>query len=108
MPDSVFDAWWAFAEGKANGFSFLALAVAVIAGNEAQSAERAVPAWSAWTAMVAGVVSFAGWGLGMWFGMGLGSVIWVFASVVMSAWCVWFGAALARSRVSAMPGVEER
>jgi hypothetical protein len=34
--------------------------------------------------MVAGVVSFAGWALGMWFGMGLGSVIWVFASVVMS------------------------
>jgi hypothetical protein len=104
----VFDVWWAFAQGKANGFAFLALAVAVIAGNEAQSAERAVPVWSAWIAIIASVVSFTGWALGMWFGMGLGGVIWVISSILMSAWSVWFGVALARSPVSAMPGVEER
>lgn len=104
----AFEAWWAFAEGKANGFSFLALAVALIAGAEAQSAERATPAWSAWTAMVAGVVSFTGWALGMWFGIALGSVIWVISSILMSAWGVWFGVALARSPVGAMPTFEER
>jgi hypothetical protein len=103
----VFDAWWAFAAGKANGFSFLALAVALIAGHEAQSAERATPAWSAWTAMVMGVVSFTGWALGMWFGVGPGSVIWVISSILMSAWGVWFGVALARSPVIAMPTLEE-
>ena len=47
----MFEAWWAFAEGKASGIAFFALAVAVISGNEAQSSERAVPAWSAWIAM---------------------------------------------------------
>ena len=104
----VFDAWWAFAEGKANGFSFLALAVALIAGNEAQSGERATSAWSAWTAMVAGVVSFTGWALGMWFGVRLGSVIWVISSILMSAWGVWFGVALTRSPRGAAPTVEER
>lgn len=104
----AFEAWWAFAEGKANGFSFLALAVALIAGAEAQSAERATPAWSAWTAMVAGVVSFTGWALGMWFGIPLGSVIWVISSILMSAWGVWFGVALARSPVGAMLTFEER
>jgi hypothetical protein len=104
----VFEAWWAFAEGKANGFSFLALAVALIAGNEAQSGERATSAWSAWTAMVAGVVSFTGWALGMWFGVRLGSVIWVISSILMSAWGVWFGVALTRSPRGAAPTVEER
>jgi hypothetical protein len=103
----VFDAWWAFAEGKANGFSFLALAVALIAGHEARSAERATPAWSAWIAVVAGVVSFTGWALGMWFGVGPGGVIWVVSSILMSAWGVWFGVALARSPVRAMRTVEE-
>ena len=104
----VFEAWWAFAEGKANGFSFLALAVALIAGNEAQSGERATSAWSAWTAMAAGVVSFTGWALGMWFGVRLGSVIWVISSILMSAWGVWFGVALTRSPRGAAPTVEER
>jgi hypothetical protein len=40
----MFEAWWAFAEGKANGIAFLALAIVVISGNEARSSERAVPA----------------------------------------------------------------
>lgn len=97
----VFEAWWAFAEGKATGFSFVALAVALIAGDDAHGAERATPAWSAWTGMVAGVVSFTGWALGMWFGIGLGNLLWVVSSILMSAWGVWFGVSLARSPLSA-------
>jgi hypothetical protein len=94
----MFEAWWVFAEGKASGIAFLALAVAVISGNEAQSSERAVPAWSAWIAMVSGVASFAGWALGRWFGVDFGNLLWVASSVLMSLWTLWFGFALTRSR----------
>ena len=92
----TFEAWWAFAEGKGNGFAFLALAVAGIAGHEARASAGATPAWSAWTAMVAGMTSFAGWVLGMWFGVGLGNLLWVVASLVMSLWTLWFGVVLTR------------
>jgi hypothetical protein len=64
------------AEGKATGFAFFALAVAVIAGNEG--------------------------GLGMWFGVGLGNLLWVAASIVMSMGTLWFGIALMRSRANAI------
>jgi hypothetical protein len=94
----MFEAWWAFAEGKATGIAFLALAVAVISGNEAQSSERAVPAWSAWIAMVSGFASFAGWALGRWFGVDFGNLLWVASSVLMSVWTLWFGVALMRAR----------
>jgi hypothetical protein len=94
----VFEAWWAFAEGKANGFAFVALAVAVISGNEARSSERAVPAWSAWIAMASGIASFAGWALGRWFGVNFGNLLWVTSSVLMNVWTFWFGFALMRSR----------
>lgn len=94
----TFAAWWAFAEGKAHGFAFMALAVAVVAGNEARSPGRFTPAWSAGVASVAGVASFAGWALGMWFEVAIGSLLWVIASLVMSVWALWFGAALARRR----------
>lgn len=97
----MFEAWWSFAEGKASGIAFFALAVAVISGNEAQSSERAVPAWSGWIAMVAGVASFAGWALGRWFGVDLGNLLWVASSTLMGAWLLWFGVALMRSRVDA-------
>lgn len=96
----MFEAWWAFAEGKASGIAFFALAVAVISGNETQSSERAVPAWSAWIAMVSGVASFAGWALGRWFGIDFGNLLWVASSVLMSVWTLWFGFALMRSRVN--------
>ena len=96
----MFEAWWAFAEGKASGIAFLALAVAVISGNEAQSSEHAVPAWSARIAMVSGVASFAGWALGRWFGVDIGNLLWVASSVLMSVWTLWFGVALMRSRVN--------
>lgn len=96
----TFEAWWAFAEGKATGFAFFALALAVIAGNEARRSERATPAWSAWVAMVAGVASFSGWALGMWFGVGLGNLLWAASSILMSLWTLWFGVALMRSRAN--------
>ena len=104
----MFAAWWAFAEGKATGFAFLALAVAVIADNEAQSTDGVTPAWAAWTAMVAGVASFTGWALGMWFGIGVGNLLWLAASILMSVWIVWFGVALTRSPVSALPTADAR
>lgn len=95
----IFEAWWAFAEGKANGFAILALAVAAIAGSETRSATGITPTWSAWIAVVAGVASFAGWALGMWFGVGLGNLLWVVASIGMSVWTLWFGIMLMRSPV---------
>ena len=97
----MFEAWWAFAEGKASGVAFLALAVAMISGNEAQSSERAVPAWSAWIAVVSAVASFAGWALGRWFGLDFGNLLWVVSSVLMSVWTFWFGFALMRSGADA-------
>jgi hypothetical protein len=102
----VFKAWWAFGAGKANGFAFLALAVAVIAGNDARIAEGATPVWSAWTATVVAIASFAGWALGMWFGVGLGNLLWLVSSILMSMWTVWFGVALTRSPAGVMSTVE--
>lgn len=106
--DAVFDAWWAFAEGMATGFAFLALAVAMIAGNEAGRADGVTPAWSAGTAMIAGVASFAGWALGMWFGVGFGNLLWLASSILMCLWIAWFGVALARSPASAASTVAAR
>lgn len=94
----TFHEWWAFAEGKANGFAFLVLAFAVIAGNEARSLEPATPAWAAWIAVVAGIASFTGWALGMWLGVGSGSLLWLTSAIAVSAWTLWFGVALTRSR----------
>jgi hypothetical protein len=96
----MFEAWWAFAEGKATGFAFLALAVAVISGAEAQSSERVVPVWSAWIGVVSGMASFAGWALGRWFGVDFGNLLWVVSSVLMNVWTLWFGFALMHPRVT--------
>jgi hypothetical protein len=98
--NEMFNVWWAFAEGMANGFAILALAVAVIAGNEARSSEGVTPKWSAWTAVVAGIASFAGWVLGMWFEIGIGNLIWVASTILMNVWTLWFGIILMRSRVN--------
>jgi hypothetical protein len=100
---ATFEAWWAFSEGKATGFMFLALAVAVIAGNEAQTTHRATPAWASYIAVVAGIGAFLGWPVGMWFGITLGSVIWIVASLVMSLWTLWFGLGLARPETGLRP-----
>lgn len=98
-----FEAWWAFAEGKATGFAVLALAVTVIAGNEARSPERAGPAWPTWVGMAAGVGSFFGWALGMWVGIAPASLVWVASSVVMSVWTLWFGIGLMRTAAAESP-----
>jgi hypothetical protein len=95
----AFEAWWAFAEGKATGFAFVALAVAIIAWNEFRSADRATPRWAAGVGAVAGIASFTGWALGMWMNVAAGSLLWVVASMVMSAFTFWFGVALVRERV---------
>lgn len=97
---AVFEAWWAYAEGMATGFTVLAIAVAAIAANEARDPERATPAWSAQVAMVAGIASFAGWALGMWLGVAIGNLLWLISSLLMSAWLVWLGVGLARSPVN--------
>lgn len=96
----TFEAWWAFAEGMGNGFAFFALAVAVIAGNEAQNTELVMPKWSSWIAVIAGVASFVGWILGMWFDMAPGNFLWLISSIIMSLWILWFGIALIRSQRS--------
>jgi hypothetical protein len=92
----TFEAWWAFAEGKATGFTFLALAVAVIAGGEARGSHRVTPMWASWIAVVAGLASFVGWALGIWLGVSLGNLLWVVSSLVMCLWTFWFGTALTR------------
>lgn len=97
--EAMFEAWWAFAEGKANGVMFLALAVAVIAGNEARTSS-ATPAWASWIAAVAGIASSAGWVLGMWLEVPPGNLLWVISSLVMSLWILWFGIAIAWTRQS--------
>jgi hypothetical protein len=102
--EETFAAWWRFAEGKANGFAFVALPVAVIAGNEARNLAGATPAWAARTAMVAGVASFTGWALGMWFEVAAGSLLWVTAAIVMSLWTLWFGVVLMRTPAAAPEG----
>lgn len=94
--EAMFRAWWQFAEGKASGFVFLALAVALIAGHEAHEPQRATPAWAAWIATAAGIGSFVGWALSMWLGIPAGSLLWVASSLVMCLWFLWFGVALAR------------
>lgn len=93
---AVFDAWWMFAEGKANGFAAMALAFTVIAVNEARTESGATPFWASSIAAVAGVASFSGWVLGMWLGLAFGAPIWVVGSIVMCLWLVWFGLSLAR------------
>lgn len=50
--EQTFFAWWAFAEGKATGFAFVALAIAAIAAHEARRAAGATPAWAARVGMV--------------------------------------------------------
>lgn len=92
----TFEAWWSFAEGMGSGFSFLALAVAVIAGHEARSGDGIGPTWAAWLGTVAGVGSFTGWALGIWMGIPSGNLLWAVSSMVMMAWTLWFGVGLAR------------
>ena len=101
---SQFEAWWSFAEGNGNGFSLPAVAVAVIAWNETKEPQRLVPKWSAAVGAGAGLASFTGWALGVWFDIGPANLLWVFASEVMCVWLAWFGTVLASTSQS---GVSE-
>jgi hypothetical protein len=100
----TFQEWWAFAEAMGSGFTFMALAIAVIAGNEVQRSGRVVPVWSAWIAVAAGLASFAGWALGMWIGISLGNLVWLISSLLMILWTLWFGLALMRSQTETVTG----
>jgi hypothetical protein len=53
-----FRTWWSFAEGNANGFMALCLAIAVIAANETRSDRPATPVWASWVGAVAGTGAF--------------------------------------------------
>lgn len=101
-----FKTWWSFAEGFANGFSMLAVAVAVIAWNEYRDPHRLLPKWSAGVGAGAGLASFAGWVLGVWLDVGPANRLWLLASGVMCLWLAWFGTALART--SDFNGAEAR
>jgi hypothetical protein len=92
-----FEAWWSFAQGYGNGFSMLAVAVAVIAWNEYREPRRLVPKWSAGLGAGAGLTSFAGWALGVWLGIGPANLLWLGASGGMCVWLAWFGTVLART-----------
>jgi hypothetical protein len=93
---AIFEAWWAFAEGLANGFALLALGVVAIAAHEARSADPALPVWLSWIGAVVAVLSIAGWVLGSWIGFQPASLLWVASSLVMCLWLAWFGFTLAR------------
>ena len=93
-----FKAWWSFAEGHGNGFSMLAVAVAVIAWNENRDPHRLLPRWSATIGAGAGLTSFAGWALGVWLDVGPANLVWLLASGVMCVWLAWLGTVLARTR----------
>jgi hypothetical protein len=101
-----FEAWWSFAEGYGNGFSMLAVAVAVIAWNEYRDPHRLLPKWSAGVGAGAGLASFAGWALGVWLDVGPANLLWLLASGVMCAWLAWLGTVLART--SDFNGAEAR
>lgn len=95
---ATFEAWQLFAEGKAIGFGFLALAVAAIAANEARSSRSVTPMWAAWISTVAGIAAFVGFVvLGLLLGIAVGGLIWVGSTIVMSLWTLWFGVGLVRS-----------
>jgi hypothetical protein len=93
-----FEVWWSFAEGHANGFSMLAVAVSVIAWNEHRNPHRLLPKWSAGVGTGAGLASFAGWALGVWLDVGPANLLWLLASGVMCVWLAWLGTVLARTR----------
>jgi len=92
-----FAPWWSFAQGYGNGFAMLAVSVAVIAWSEYQDSHRLLPKWATAVGAGAGVASFAGWALGVWFHIGPANLVWLLASGVMCLWLAWLGRMLART-----------
>lgn len=107
---ATFEAWQLFAEGwAAAGFGFLAIAIAVIAGNEARSARSVTPAWASWIGAIAGIVAFVGFVvLAVLLGIAVGGLIWLISTLVMSLWTFWFGVALVRADESRVQLTETR
>ena len=102
-----FEPWWSFAQGYGNGFALLGVAVAAIAWSEYRNPNRIVPKWSAISGTGAGLASFAGWALGVWFDIGPANLMWLLASGLMCLWLAWLGTVLARSgdfNAAAEPG----
>lgn len=97
----LFELWWSFAEGQANGVVLMALAIAVIAGREARSSAGTMPTWAARAGEGAALASAAGWAAGMWLDVPAARVLWLVATVVMSAWTFWLGIALVKTPTAA-------
>lgn len=104
----TFEAWQHFAEGwAAAGFGFVAIAVAVIAGNEARSARSVTPAWASWIGAIAGIVAFVGFVvLAVLLGIAIGGLIWLVSSLILSGWILWFGIGLVRADESHVQLIE--
>jgi hypothetical protein len=94
----LFEMWWSFAEGHANGVVVMALAVAVIASREARSEDPIMAPWAARAGAIAAIASPVGWAAGMWLGVRVGGLVWLAATVLMTAWTLWFAIALMRRR----------
>lgn len=104
---ATFEAWSVFAEAHSAAFGFLALAIAVIAGNETRSAHGTTPVWASWIGVVAGVAAVLGFVLGLGLGMAPGGLVWLVSTIVMSLWTLWFGVTVARSGDAASTRPEE-
>lgn len=89
-----------------SGFAVAAILV-LVSGSRLTSTGRTMSAWAVllvgrlwWSAAVgagAGLASFAGWALGVWFDIRPANLLWVVASGVMCLWLAWLGAVLART-----------
>lgn len=95
---SQFEAWEAFAIGMAMAIPVFALAIAIIAGNEARVDDGAMPTWAAWIGAAVAVAA-AGAGL-LWFTLAirLAGFVWAISTLLMSVWTLWFGVELMRSQ----------
>jgi hypothetical protein len=97
----LFEMWWSFAEGHANGVVVMALAVVVIASREVRSADAVMAPWAARAGAIAAIVSPIGWAGGMWLGVRVGSLVWLVATALMTAWTLWFAIGLMRRPAAA-------
>lgn len=87
----AFMTWWAFSGGMGNGFWALALATALVAYQEALGDGGILPRWAAVAGSAFGILSAAGWTLGMQLGIGIGGPIWLISSLLMCLWLAWYG-----------------
>jgi hypothetical protein len=105
---ATFHAWALFAEGKGMGFLGIALATALIAGNEALAREPTTPAWACWVGAAAATSALCGWTLGAILAISVGGIIWLFSTLLMTLWTLWFGLALTRVGIMMLTPYAER